>query len=575
MANPSNEEQLLLELINDTRLDPRGNAARYISNYVLNLTSPDPQIQSAVDQFHVSGLALLIAFNSLVPTQPVAWNSSLNVAATGHSQLLAANNSQSHQEPGEPDLGQRALNAGYNYWMLGENVYSYAESMLYAHAGFMIDWGVGPNGMQDPAGHRINLMNAAYREVGISVIAESNPNTDVGPWVITEDFGVRFDGPQVFLLGVSYLDSDGSAFYTPGEGRSGMSINASGAVTQSTSSGGYTLGLDAGAKTITFSGTGLATPLVVSGSFANGTNAKIDVIDASTVHTSVNLTIVSGVGKLAALGVNALLLTGSAGVEELIGNSGDNVLVTLGGNDTARGGDGNDYLYMGTDNDTAFGGSGVDVLLLDAGNDVGHGDADQDYLFGGLGNDTLWGDGGVDVLQGEDGDDTFFGGADGDYVYGGAGNDTGFGGDGNDIFVMGDGHDVAAGDVGQDYFYLGNGDDSALGGEGVDVFLGDAGNDRFEGGTGVDYAWGGTGNDHYVINGSSGVVVVQDFVAGGTEDAIVLGGDLIALDLGQVLNKATYYAGMNTTIVSLDADTAVWLIGVNKSQLTADDFLRG
>lgn len=575
MANPSNEEQFLLELVNHTRLNPLGNAARYITGYTPQPTSQDPYIQNALTYFRVSGSALAAAFAGLPPVQPVAWNSALNAAAAGHSQILIANDAQSHQEPGEPGLGQRAINAGYDYQMLGENVYSYSFSMLHAHAGFMVDWGSGPTGMQDPAGHRLNIMDPDFREVGLSAIEESNPATTVGPWVVTEDYGVRFNGPQVFLLGVSFQDSNGNGFYTPGEGRSGMGINASGAMEQTTSSGGYALGLDAGARTITFSGTGLATPLVVSGTFADGTNAKIDVVDASTVQTSVNLSIVSGVTKLVALGAQGRQLTGSAATEELVGNAGNDILVAFGGNDTAAGSGGNDYLYMGEGNDTAFGGAGVDVILLDMGNDLAYGNDDQDYLFGGAGSDTLWGDGGVDVLQGEDGDDIFFGGAAGDYVYGGAGNDTASGGDGNDIFVMDQGNDVAAGDAGQDYFYLGNGDDSAAGGEGVDVFLGEAGNDVFDGGTGVDYAWGGAGNDRYVMNLSSGVLVIQDFTAGGTEDAVVVPGAAGFPSFESLLSRATYYSGMNTTILTMDADTAVWLVGVNKSQLTSGDFLLG
>ena len=40
----------------------------------------------------------------------------------------------------------------------------------------------------------------------------------------------------------------------------------------------------------------------------------------------------------------------------------------------------------------------------------------------------------------------------------------------------------------------------------------------------------------------------------------------------QALAASTYYAGMNTTIVTVDADTSVWLVGVNRTQLTAADF---
>ena len=256
-----------------------------------------------------------------------------------------------------------------------------------------------------------------------------------------------------------------------------------------------------------------------------------------------------------------------------VGADSHDILIGESGVDVMYGGGGNDYLYMGDGIDTAYGDAGIDVLLLDAGNDVGYGGADQDYLFGGAGNDALHGEGGVDVLNGETGDDTIYGGDGGDYVYGGIGNDAAYGEAGNDIFVMDAGNDSADGGVGQDYCYMGDGDDFAYGGDGVDVFLGGAGNDRFEGGAAVDYAWGGTGNDSFVVRASSGVMVVQDFIAGGTEDQVRFAADTGLRSLSKVQAASTYYAGMNTTIVTVDADTAIWLVGVNASQLTAADFV--
>lgn len=271
-------------------------------------------------------------------------------------------------------------------------------------------------------------------------------------------------------------------------------------------------------------------------------------------------------------------LTGDSFDNTFVGGAGNDVLVTLDGLDRALGDEGNDYLYMGEGSDFADGGSGVDVLVLAGGIDFGHGGADQDYLFGGLGDDWLWGEDGVDVLHGEDGNDFIQGGVGNDYYYGGLGDDiafedTGLGNIDNDIFVMGAGADSAAGGLGQDYFYMGDGDDEAYGGDGVDVFLGEAGNDLFDGGSGVDYAWGGLGNDTYLVRSDSGVLVVQDFAAGGTDDAIRLISDTGITTLSGVLAASTYYAGMNTTIITIDADTAVWLVGVNKTQLTTQDFI--
>ena len=271
-------------------------------------------------------------------------------------------------------------------------------------------------------------------------------------------------------------------------------------------------------------------------------------------------------------------LTGDSFDNTFAGGAGNDVLVTLDGFDRALGDEGNDYLYMGEGSDFADGGSGVDVLVLAGGIDFGHGGADQDYLFGGLGDDWLWGEDGIDVLHGEDGNDFIQGGAGNDYYYGGLGDDiafedTGLGNIDSDIFVMGAGTDSASGGLGQDYFYMGDGNDQAYGGDGVDVFLGEAGDDLFEGGSGVDYAWGGSGNDTYVVSSSSGVLVVQDFAAGGTEDAVRLYADTGITTLSGVLAASTYYAGMNTTIITIDADTAVWLVGVNKTQLTTLDFI--
>jgi RTX calcium-binding nonapeptide repeat (4 copies) len=265
-------------------------------------------------------------------------------------------------------------------------------------------------------------------------------------------------------------------------------------------------------------------------------------------------------------------LTGDGLANLFTGGGGSDVLATLGGDDTAYGDAGNDYLYMGEGSDFAVGGAGIDVLLLEGGNDTGLGGADQDYLFGGAGNDLLHGEGGVDVINGESGDDNIYGGSDGDFIYAGADNDTAYGGDGNDIFVMDTGDDSAFGEAGQDYFYMGDGNDSAVGGAGVDVFLGGAGNDVFEGGTDVDYAWGEAGNDAFVLRASSGVLVVQDFTAGGAEDQVRLAADTGITSLGQALAASTYVEGINTTILTVDGDTAVWLVGVNLALLTAADF---
>lgn len=112
------------------------------------------------------------------------------------------------------------------------------------------------------------------------------------------------------------------------------------------------------------------------------------------------------------------------------GNSEDNLIDGLAGNDTIYGrsvglpqrdiyGDAHsdaDLVHGGAGNDTIYGGDGkltwdgADRLYGDAGNDVLHGQAGADHLYGGDGYDRLYGDAGDDVLNGGPGRDVLSGG---------------------------------------------------------------------------------------------------------------------------------------------------------------------
>ena len=338
MSGPSNEEQYYLELINDARLDPLGNAARYISSYS-PLTAGDAGVQSAISFFGVSGAALLAAYKALQPVAPLAWNDTLGGTALAHNQAMIAADDQQHQLPGELDLGTRITNAGYTGWnALGENIYAYASNTLFGHAGFMIDWGPGQDGMQTPPGHRDNIMSATYTEVGIGVTLESNPATNVGPQLVTEDFGTR---RHRFILGVAYSDGDHNAFYTPAEGRGDLTVTLAGNAAASTASGGYALDVTGlGAGTVGFSGGGLAGPASIALQSLSA-NVKLDVVDGNTLRTSASGT-VSGFGRIVALGAGGLSLTAGAGDQTIVGNAGRDTLNGGAGNDTLDGGAGND-----------------------------------------------------------------------------------------------------------------------------------------------------------------------------------------------------------------------------------------
>ena len=258
MGLPTNEELELLQLINRFRADPAGEYGRLITN-ASPRTAVLSTITSAINFFNVDLALFQSQLAALSPAAPLAWNSLLANTAEAHSGLMIANDSQSHQVAGEASLGTRVTEAGYDWAGVGENIYAYASSPLYAHAGFVIDWGYGTGGMQDPAGHRENLINAKYTEIGIDLTEESNPSTNVGPQVVTQDLGTRFDyAPQV--MGVVFDDNDGDNFYDAGEGLGSITVTATGTAgtfsTTTWSSGGYQFVVPAGDYTLSFTGGG-------------------------------------------------------------------------------------------------------------------------------------------------------------------------------------------------------------------------------------------------------------------------------------------------------------------------------
>ena len=138
--------------------------------------------------------------------------------------------------------------------------------------------------------------------------------------------------------------------------------------------------------------------------------------------------------------MQAQLLNGTDGPDNIIGTTADDMLDGRGGNDT---------IYGRGGNDTLFGGAGFDLLAGEAGNDTLDGGADGDTLSGGDGNDALFGGAGGDQLYGDAGSDTLDGGADADQLFGGTGADTLTGGAASDFLYGGPGGDtyvIAAGD---------------------------------------------------------------------------------------------------------------------------------
>lgn len=297
IGEPSAEEQLYVEYINRARADAiveanrlkNENAPGVQSGYVYFGINP----QNIVNQFTASVADGLIDQYA----QPLAFNAALNQAAELHSQDMLTNGFQGHVSSGNPpsplapgmNLGQRAQAVGY-VGNLGENVYSYSSSVAEGHAAFDVDWGnssvswdpaynpaFAGQGMQNPAGHRMSIHNNDFKEIGVGLVTGNGPN-DVGPQVVTQDFGNA--GPGAFVTGVVYEDLNGNNFYDVGEGRSGVRIDVPGSAYYAVSSlsGGYSIPVTAnGVYDVLFSGGGFAN-YGTSITIADLLNVKVDYL---------------------------------------------------------------------------------------------------------------------------------------------------------------------------------------------------------------------------------------------------------------------------------------------------------
>lgn len=276
--NPTGAEQQMLELLNRMRAAPAAELP-------LLLNSSDVDVKNGLKVFGVNTSALASQWAQLTPAQPLAWNASLLETAKNHSAAMLSADAQEHQLSGEADMGTRATAAGYDYSLLGENIFAYAKSVFHGHAAFAIDWGTTSTGIQDPAGHRQNMMDARFNEVGIGIVS-STSGKKTGPLLITEDFGRRDAEP--YVLGVAYFDRNHDGLYTPGEGLAGVDVTISGSegtyTTRTYAAGGYQLQVPAGDYTVTFSGAGLTDP-VVRQTTVGSSNVKVDLFSSQPANT--------------------------------------------------------------------------------------------------------------------------------------------------------------------------------------------------------------------------------------------------------------------------------------------------
>lgn len=284
--NPTADEQYMLELLNRMRLNPAAELAKLTTSLGNPARSADAPTDAALRFFNTSGTVLAQQWATLTAAPALAWNEKLYSTAEAHNAQMILFDQQAHVLPGELDIGPRANAAGYTGWSnLGENIYAYAQNVFHGHAGFAIDWGTDANGIQDPPGHREDMMNPLFREVGIRITSSpTTPSRQTGPLVITQDFGRRFAQGNPFLLGVVFGDTSSDG-YSPGEGLGGVTITAvaangtPGAETYTTttmSAGGWQMQLPSGTYSVRVEGAGFGAPVVYQDVVVSTQNVKLD-----------------------------------------------------------------------------------------------------------------------------------------------------------------------------------------------------------------------------------------------------------------------------------------------------------
>lgn len=233
---PTAEEIYSLELLNRFRLDPKAEA---------ELIAPGGQ--KAGDTGGGRGVDYKMFYSemlALTPAPPLVMNLNLLDAARKHSYYMIKNSLTHVEIAGNPgfvaaDFGERCKLAGYQGGAMGENCFRDARDPLHGHNGFIIDYGDGgEGGMQKGRGHRMNMIKASAREIGLSALPHS------GRISITHNFGSgksnRYAG------GVVYRDKNKNGFYDIGEGVGGVRISSLDDKQESLTwkSGGYTLPLN-------------------------------------------------------------------------------------------------------------------------------------------------------------------------------------------------------------------------------------------------------------------------------------------------------------------------------------------
>jgi hypothetical protein len=286
MANPSADEQYVLEVINRARANPSAEGTR------LSTFSPVPLPGGDITE----GLATP---SNVGVRPPLAMSAMLLATAQAHSDDMYTRDYFAHDTLAPPTQtwDQRITAGGYIWSFVGENIATASSgTAAFLEDLLMVDWYLS-GGVPTPVpgrGHRSNLLDvdsgsSPFREIGVgyhlgaAVLPSGNKD------FLTEDFGRRSSvGP--FLVGVVWDDTGGLPFYTQGKGISGATITLSPAGTYfatTATAGGYSFPIGTSGTVIVTCSGGPFTHTVYKAVNLTGENVKVDfkLSDLSIVDT--------------------------------------------------------------------------------------------------------------------------------------------------------------------------------------------------------------------------------------------------------------------------------------------------
>lgn len=163
----------------------------------LGLAATQPQLAEAADTVTVTGCtgtpvvldanekAMLDLHNKQRATKKLkalCVHPALQKAAEAHSRDMIDKDYFSHDSQDGAKFSQRVKREGYNYRTVGENI-AWGSGSLGSPDNYFKNW-------MNSAGHKANIMNKSYREVGIGAVTGTYKNySNATMW--TADFGAR------------------------------------------------------------------------------------------------------------------------------------------------------------------------------------------------------------------------------------------------------------------------------------------------------------------------------------------------------------------------------------------------